>query len=722
KDIYSYNPRTASNLIWYWGMCGMPAGPLGLLYIDTSIPPLALVGESGLAGKGMAVLRDRVGTIEESVIFTGFGGINGIADREGHFHSDCGDFSFVWRGIPLVVHDGFGKDNCSKLLINRTSWRHNMVLHAGAGDSPVLPESSFKRAPVAMDSGESVMTPGDFYTDGISQFFTTSMVDYVCGPVRLTKCDISPSSHYRHFLFIKPDALLVWDQIESSFPLEWNLWVPVKNSRVEDNLLSLHIGNDIDLQIYFAGDTSLDFSEEKPPAEITWDWPLIMRTDYGRGTVTFTSLNLFGQDRSDSTAFAGELFHNILLQKGSPSLVGLITSNSRLGENLRDLGITYEPIDPNSLSTVEITKYSTLVIGETLSASWERALREYGWKISDFTREGGSLVIVGSSPSLWNSVAVMGMNVIPAPLSICSRALMPDTEITPIMRDDPIWQNPHRITPGLLNGWIAESVSPMMGIPEQPYAYSLPVYWSDSWKILASVTQTFSLSTSSLSGRLGIPSRIRVKHPPSRDFFTLFLPRKRGEADYLFDILYKEEGGVSFRDPMTTWVIRKGETAWTDANLSAHISNPEEIKLYAFDCTYIRTGTGEIRATGPMSIYYSERDDKGTIMTAADNTISYEIGVIKVKAGEIDFHGLRSELSLERLTWITGLHVIDSKGFPAAGARVYIEGRFIGATGNDGNLPIRWKDYPPMVRVLFRGKETLSNLVPGTVQVVIPDY
>ena len=94
----------------------------------------------------------------------------------------------------------------------------------------------------------------------------------------------------------------------------------------------------------------------------------------------------------------------------------------------------------------------------------------------------------------------------------------------------------------------------------------------------------------------------------------------------------------------------------------------------------------------------------------------------KVKAGEIDFHGLRSELSLERLTWITGLHVIDSKGFPAAGARVYIEGRFIGATGNDGNLPIRWKDYPPMVRVLFRGKETLSNLVPGTVQVVIPDY
>ncbi|MBA7570351.1 hypothetical protein ES708_12100 [subsurface metagenome] len=529
----------------------------------------------------------------------------------------------------------------------------------------------------------------------------------------------SPSSHFRHFLFLKPDALLVWDQVESTFPLEWNMWIPVSNTWTEEKTLHLLTPQNVDLEVHFAGNSSIEYTREAIPEVLVWDWPLLMQAEHGAGSITFTSLDLFC--KPDSSSFSADLLRNILSDReDDSSIIGLISGNRKAEDALRRLGIQFETLTPSTIENANLSQYGMLVIGDFGNSTHDRIVHEYGWKINEYIEQGGKAVLVCRSPLKWQSIESNGEGFPPVPVSMsgCSVSLG-DENVKTTFSDNPLWNTPVQITPGSWNNWIAGSIPGDFEAAEERLAF-IPSTWSESWRVLSSANTSLQLQPG-WNQAFGKPSRIRVKQPASQDFFTLFLPRRVGEP-YLFDIQAEEPGFFKFADPATTWEIHTGGTAWTDANLSVSITRDAGTDLYAFDCTYIAFDTVEIRSAFPMSIYYSNLEKQGKIMTDVTNVISYSKGEMKVHAGEISFGDLFGDIdgiNIERKTYVTSLTVENIDGVPVKGAKVYVEGRFTGVTDKNGGIPVRWNRTPPEVRIRYRSAESYAILAPGNMNVVI---
>ncbi|MFC1490021.1 hypothetical protein ACFL6K_02300 [Candidatus Latescibacterota bacterium] len=719
-DIYSYFPNESSNIIWYWNQCGNPTDALGLLFIDAGIPYMMPEGGSGIAGGGIAVLRDNFTRPDESALFAGFGDANGIPDREKHDHSDHGDFSFVWSGIPLIVHDGFNTDGSSESLINRAASRHSIVQYEGAGETPIIPEN------VSMsESSQDNTIVADMYTDGISQYLSSELVDYVSGEVRLAESDKPISGHLRHFLFIKPDALLIWDQFKSPFPAEWNLWMPIENAQAEGNMLKLFSDNDVELQVLFAGDDAVDYDIEKASPEKKADWPLVMRSEYGSGRVTYVSLDLFGDDFVGVSSVAKSFMENIMFQNGEPVENGIITSNLALKENLALLDLQFDYLIPSELQYLDLSKYSLLVIDSAVSGRDESMLNKNIGRINDYIYEGGNVVWVGGSPSGLRTGGISGPGFIPKIIEFNSGDIdMSGMELSRnniSIKEDPVWLSPNIINQDSLLSWISGNSSESGGASDiNNFPENMPSAWSDSWKILASVNISYPVRSYS-NDSFGEPSKISVKHPGSEDFFTLLLPRKTGEP-YKFNLKDNEKGFVSFSDPVSTWEVKAGDSYWTDANLSVKISSEGGFEtLYAFDSTFMTSESDEINADSPMSIYYSSKDDRGTITTSTNNAIRYSRGGMKIHAGEINFYGLKDNLTVERVAYVTTLKVLDAQRETVQWAKVYVNGAFVGSTDSDGTIPIRWNGSQPQVTVNYLDFEASALLVPGGMDIVVGD-
>jgi hypothetical protein len=719
-DIYPFFPDEASNIIWYWNQCGNPSDALGVLFIDTSIPYMMPESGSRVAGGGMAVMRDNFTRPDESVVFAGFGDADGIPDREKHDHSDHGDFSFVWSGIPIIVHDGYTGIGCSESLMNRAAWRHSIAQYEGAGNSPVVPESIVRTVESA-DGTAAGVSVADVYTDGIRQYLSSEMVDYVSGNVRLAQSDMPIPGHLRHFLFIKPDALLIYDQFKSPFPVEWNLWMPVDNARAEGNMLNLFAANDVELQVLFAGEESLDYTIEKALPEKKADWPLVMRSEYGSGRVTYVSIDLFGGELGASSVSKAFL-ENMVYQNGEPVEKGIVTSNLKLQEQLASLDLRFDYIMPSELSYLDLEKYSMLVIDPPVRGVDESVLNKNIGKINEYISLGGHVVWVNGSSGKLRAFGTSGGGFIPNILEINSC----DADLTELewtganltVNEDPLWLRPNIINKDSLLIWITGKSSADESGDMRISSENMPASWSDSWKVLASANITYPVRSYS-NESIGEPSRIRVKQSGAEEFFTLLLPRKTGEP-YRFNIKDNERGFVSFEDPVTTWEVKAGETYWTDANLSVKISSEGGFgTLYAFDCTFMTSESDEIVAEAPLSIYYSSKDDSGTITTATNNAIRYSRGGMKIHAGEIRFSGLKENLVVERVAYVTTLKVLNIQRETVRGADVSVNGAYIGKTAADGTIPIRWNGSQPEVSVNHLGSGTSALLVPGMQDIVI---
>lgn len=719
-DVYPYYPNEASYLIWYWNQCDNPVDPLGLLFIDTSIPYMRPDGQSMLAGAGLAVLRHNFATERESAVFTGFGPPSGTVDREHHQHSDSGDFSFVWSGIPLIVHDGFQGNTCVDDIMGRHAWRHNLVLYRGAGDSPVIPEGDYPGARVREDVTGSGVAPADYYPDGISQFLSTDRVDYVAGPVSLSATDMPSPAHYRHFLFLKPDALLVWDQVESSYPLEWNLWLPVDRASAEGGMLRLSTGtHNVELHTLFAGDEEIDFEIEEPPRDRTWDWPFVMQTGVGQGKLLLVTADLIGYALTDRSGLAMNILENILCHRGRPERTCVISRSGEAENILANLGLTGERLAPPDVAAAELSGFS-LVLVDGLG---DHDLDSGAWKINEYLARGGMVIWMARSPA--GFVSPVGSESERSPAALfrgkCSVTLSDavDSPRKILLAENPIWTTPHAIT---AESWF-DLGAPSSGETDVTPAYEglrifLPTAWSDSWEILAAVRRFFPLSVDDPSGGAR-NSRVRVHHPASKDFFTLLLPRVAGEP-YKFTVIRHGPGFIELADPETKWVISAGKNDWTDANLSVKITRDggDEV-VYAFDCTYVALASGEVMAESPMSFSYDSSEDHGTLMTTVKNTVTYPRGKIIVHAGEMRFNNLFGLFSLARQAYVTDLRVADSGGDPARQARVYGGGRFLGATDATGRLTLRWTGQQPEIAIRYRGTESHAALIPDRMAITL---
>ncbi len=722
-DIRNHNPEAASRLAWFWDVCGRPVSPLGVLFIDTAVQEDPPALGSMPAGGGVALFRNMGGTADETTVYVNYGPPAGTPDRDRHRHEDAGDFSFVWNGMPLIIHNGWSTDSCTNDLINRAPWRHSIVLPTEAGDTPIVPASLYRSSSTVRNITGTGAHPGDMFPDGINQFFSHDMLDYVVGEAGVSGRSIPPASHFRHVLFLKPDALLVWDEIESSFPIEWNIWFPGENAWSEGNVLHMNTRQNVDLQVHFAGDAELDVTTETFPEEITWDWPLVLRSEHGEGSVVVCTLGLFRNARTDSSGMRGAMLANLLEGAGSRGPVGLLTDNIHLVETAARLGVPYELLSFDGAGNIDLSHFGAIVTGGPTSAENDRTFLTYAWKFRDYIANGGHMVFFDNPGASWMSGSVMGEGVLPHDIAFGSCGVTIDSTGADLkLYDATMWTTPNIITADSLGSWLVDSLGPSGGLIGKRHVETLPVAWSDAWQVLASLPETFHPEPPD-NPLFGSPSRVRVRHAASKDFFTLFLPRRIGEQAYLFDVKRTEPGFVSFANPTTTWEIKAGETIWTDANISVMVDSLGVRTCFAFDCTYMRVGAEIFQAARPMSIFYSETSRTCRIMSAANNVVSYSRAELRISAGEIEISdpfGRLRDTSVSRRSYLTALRVVDSRGTPLEKARVHGESRLMGVTGADGSLPIPWKDGPPTVRVTWRGYEAVTPLRPGAVEVTIP--
>ncbi len=609
-----------------------------------------------------------------------------------------------------------------------TAWRHNIVTKSNSGETPVFEEISKLNLPAVKKQDSARKAPADFYPEGISQFLSTEMVDYVSGEVHLPKHDMPPASYYRHFLFLKPDALLIWDQIESTFPLEWNLWIPVETVGAEKSILHLFTGYGIDLEVLFAGAGSIDYRAGKPAETVTYDWPLIMRTESSLGTVTVSSLDLVTSARDGDSTCGMDILYNILVRGKEPHLVGLIGGTDETADVLTRLGIPWESLYYKDLKEEKLYNYTTLMICSGISAGTVRALRDKGAEIDRYVKNGGSVLWICPTLPNWRCGNADGPEFVPAAMVPGGCPVNPGMSDVNLRNDikisgDSIWETPRIITSQSLINWLMNYRINSDNNAENrsfssPQTFYVPASWSDSWKILGAVKKTFPIRSYS-NMKLGEPSRIRVRHPVSEDFFTLLLPRKTGRP-YLFDVTDHGPGYVFFEDNINRWEVQAGENTWTDANLSIRISSVDGIKgIYAFDCTFVAVENERFHSEKPMSLYFSPLESTGIIMTAVNNVLSTSRIDFRLHAGEIYFYDFSGDVWTERISYITKLTAVDEYGAPVCGVKVYVYGRFAGSTGDDGILPVRWFNKPPDVLAKYGGKESAYSLVPGEMKIQI---
>ncbi|MBN1293184.1 MAG: hypothetical protein JXB48_15205 [Candidatus Latescibacteria bacterium] len=814
-DLPEYSAAEASLLIWFWNQCGQPVTPLGLLYIDTSIPSGYPAGESQIVGNGMTVLRNNFGTTDESVLFAGFGGPSGIVDRERNHHSDIGDFSFVWRGIPLIVHDGFSGNGCSENFMNSKAWRHNIVVGNGLGKSPVIAD---RTNIVSQLADSTTKITADFYPDGICQFLTTDQMDYVSGKVCPVRGDTSVEPYYRHFLYIKPDALVIWDQLTSAAQPEWNLWMPVERVRTQKDKLRLMTKYGVDLEVLLSGAGTIDYNADKPIRQLPGDWPILMKAESGMGSVTISSLDLLSATFSDNSECGLNIIRNfIALGNGSPR-IGFIGVKDEC-EVLKHLDVSYDCLSNRDLYEVDLSGYSVLIIGAGTSADIWRAVNNFDSKIDAYVQHGGSVLWLCPALSNWgdgvsNHPAFIPYELTPGSCPVYIDSIEIDTWNSLKLAESPLWSGPHEISSEMIVDWITsslidttltavtdslnanlkdsadsvftandgkpDSVSTLQtdvpdtvkithasisdsitttksAMPDSAgmvksilpdstgitkasapdslsstqagktdsvavkHAVYIPVLWSESWEILASITKEITLRSYS-SDRLGEPSRIQVRQSGSGDFLTVLMPRKIGNP-YQLDVTNHSSGYVALADFNTKWEIRTGGASWTDAGLSVKISTIDGIRaIYAFDCTYANVGEEKFRSEAPMSLYYSPLEGTGMIMSTSNNSITTSrLDFNRFWAGEVNIYDFSGDVWSKRVAYSTTLRIIDENDNPVTGLKIYENNRFIGSTTENGILPVRWSGNPP--EVFLKSEQTAStlSLKPGEMQVRITD-
>ena len=661
-------------------------------------------------------MRYNQDSVEESAVYTGFGPPDGFIDMGGH-HADSGDFSFIWRGIPLTVHDGWTDIPGADGVYNKMPWRHNLVLRSGVGGTPVVSER-----PAVQSLQDSIRTTGDFYPDGIAKFITTPDVDYVSGSVRIPDFASPGDRHYRHILYIKPDALIIHDQYDGAQPVEWNMWMPFETVVNEGNTLHIAAGEDINLDVTIPGSGNLDFTDESAPGGITWDWPLIMRAEVGSGTVSLSFIDFISGVQANpqvpATLLSGMLNVNSVFQ----GRVALIGGDDRAKALMNRLGISFDIMNAGDIREARFTDYRAIIICGGLPTGMRSEMLSYREKFRQYTFDGGHLVFTGLAPARTGDIFVQGDGFVEETLELsgCPMVLphgerVADRLFVPAPHAD--WST--ELTPARLNEFfVGDGVDAQADTLRRDItiAQTFPAVWSDRWKVLLSIRRTIPVIASN-DGALGIPSRIRVKRSGAHGTTALLLARHTGSS-YRFDVTRAEEGLVELSETNGNWRVYTGGTDWTDAPLALQRTTSRGVeRVLATDCTFCSVGTESFRSSTPFTINYNPLTGSGTLWSSERTTISTSRIEFKVHAGSIRFNDLYGDVWTSRINFLTTVRALDESGAPVPGAQVFVNGTLSGKTGPDGTLPVRWIDKQPDIVISYGGREIPLTGVPDIMDV-----
>lgn len=149
--------------------------------------------------------------------------------------------------------------------------------------------------------------------------------------------------------------------------------------------------------------------------------------------------------------------------------VGLIRGPDDTTERaLADLGVAFDVLERDTLSTVDLNRYSALLVD--IRANYHRPdLAEMRSRILEFCRSGGRVLVMYHKPREWNS-SEPDKSLAPFPFTVSrERVTEENAEVKFLVPDHRLLQHPHRITSADFENWVQER------------GLNFPSRWDPAW-------------------------------------------------------------------------------------------------------------------------------------------------------------------------------------------------------------------------------------------------
>jgi len=764
-------PTAAGEWMWCWRNQGEPLTALSLFFVDPAVEPVKPSYGSYLPGMGYVLLRDRFAEPDETFFFATFGPELGTSNRTMHHAPNHGDFSLVWRGKPLFLTRGCASYVWSRRMRDQVDFARNLVTFDGAGEPIEIPEKRYAGEAVEVNDGFDETLAADFYPDGVANFVSSPTFDYAAGRVRNWQMSLPAPFNNRHFLFLKPDVFIIWDQVRSPYPLQWNFHMPAKDVEVNGKRVTLTTRDDVKLAIDFLQDERLECQLDWPMDSIRTDWPMVLSCPWGKGMFVFNAMDITRQVLENNHLGAAKILENIICYPARPKRIGLIGTDGQTAAVLEKLGFGYELLSYDDLAG-DLSHFDRIIVGHFGVLVRDRDMVEYRQKLWDYVEDGGVCYWAYQYAWGWKPGDTSGPGYFPRMLMIgegTSALWGEGIELDcPVATDgSPIWNSPNRITESDWLDWQVGAPDTLKllhynQIPNTDRARNIPVYYSDHWQVHASAKRTYNINLPQTRRRFGPYRWIKVFHEPSDDYLAVLRPFESGnepaaeiirgrenevligqDGDYWWVLLGKHAGLTGtlalmrYADGQLTFSrasdgtrevydqqrfgVAPKELLLVD-NLDAEIGgmafafeHPATLYVNLEDMTGRLALLDEGTVTLPWRLTRVTADGKTVRTRGADDATSFEL-----RAGEYTFAVEGGTLALVKKRHVARLHVVDNEGEPVEWVHVFrkLPGRgrtlFQGATDGAGALSIRWEGAEKQ-ELLFEkdGKSVTRTVTPG---------
>jgi len=701
---YESEPELAGELIWCWQKLNAPLATESLLFVNPDIEPVKPEYSSYLPGMGYVILRDRFSEPDETFFFATFGPELGTSNRTMHHQPSHGDFSLIWKGNPILLTRGCSSYVWSRRMRDQVDFSHSVVTFDGAGESLAIPEKKYSIPAVEVNASVDENLVRDFYPDGITNYISTPGFDYAAGQIRNWDISIPASFNVRHFIFLKPDVFLIWDQVRSSYPIARQLLGNNHKGagKILENLLSY----------------------PSRPKRIG-----LIETD-GQMEAVIKKLG-FTFELLDYNELEGDLSRFDRIVVGHFAVLvrdrDMVDYREKLWKYVEDGGVCYwayqyawgwKPGDTSGPGYFP----KTLMVGEGTSILWGEGI------------ELNCPVEMDDDP-IWN---------------FPNKITMEDWNGWQIGRPDTF------------------KVMPLYAVkPNTDRARNIPVYYSDHWRVHASARKTYNINIPSTRSRFGPYRWIKVHHKPSDDFFTVLRPWVNGNKPSA-EIIRGTETEAVITQGDDYWRILLGKHPGFTGNLSLLRYKNDRLKISTTADKKQKIDQSQLQSVTPQEIFlvdaldasvadlrftfehsatfffnvdesYGELStlDGGKItlpwklkkVTLSGRSLKKETTPdgteINLTAGEYNFTLNGDILSLTRKCFVGRVEVVDTDGNPMQWIHIFrdLSGKkrtlFQGATDAHGFLTLRWDGKAKQRITLKKGKDSIrKNINPGVQKIV----
>ncbi|MBN1292820.1 MAG: hypothetical protein JXB48_13345 [Candidatus Latescibacteria bacterium] len=771
---YKTDPTRVGEWIWCWKNLGSLMTDKSLLFVNPDIEPVKPDYTSYLPGMGYVILRESFADPDETFFLGTFGPELGTSNRTMHHHPNHGDFSLIWRGYPVMLTRGCASYVWSRRMRDQTDFSHSVVTFDGAGESSVIPEKKYDLPALETNATFDETLVRDYYPDGITNYVSANSFDYVAGHVRNWGIGLPAPFNVRHFIHLKPDVFVIWDQVRSPYPLQWNMHLPAESVRQNGRSIEIVNHDGVEVMIDFLQDEPLDFTLDWPLESIRREWPMVLSCPYGKGMFIFNALDITRQVIENNHEGAIKILENLLSYPAQPKHIGLIETDGQTETVLNKLGFSCELLGYEDLDG-DLSRFDRIIVGHFAVLVRDRDMLDYREKLWKYVENGGVCYWAYQFAWGWKPGDTSGPGYFPYTLMVgegtsvlWGEGIELDRPLT--MDNDSIWKGPNHINPEDWLGWQVGAPDTLKLLhynqrPNTDRARNIPVYYSDYWNVHASALRTYNIDVPQTRSRFGPYRWIKVHHEPSDDYFAVLRLRKKGlpGAEQFAEILKGTENETIIHHDDSYWRILLGNHPGNTGNLtvlkydksqvesnSARSKNeiPDILKQNAIlpremlfaDMKDIETGGLKFSFEHPATFLYDASTQAGRIsmLDGGKVTLPWELENISISGssikcdhvgnstmfglppGEFTLKMVGNKLILDREIFAVRVKVVDRNNQPVQWVHVFRDlpgdsrTQFQGATDAQGFLTMRWDGEEKQSITLSKGKQKIRNTVhPG---------